>query len=387
MSLRSYPRRNLVDSPAPVRPGEELDAEALRVFLAEALPEGERPEGGVRELEVEQFPAGFSNLTYRVRLVGPEDDRELVLRRPPFGSDVATAHDMGREHRILSALEDVYPKAPRPVLFCDDPSVLGAPFYLMERVRGVILRGGGAPASKAAFDEETRRRLTEIFVDAFAALHTVDVEDAGLGDLGRPEGYVERQVRGWAKRYRAARTDDVPEVERAADWLIARLDAGSAHSAEGVRGALIHNDFKLDNLVLDPDELTRILAVLDWEMATVGDPLMDLGSSLAYWIGADDPVELQRAPVPRLTAEPGSLSRSEVVARYERAAGRTVDDPVFYFVYGQLKLAGILQQIYARYHRGATSDPRFAALPPLIHACGRTAELAISRDRIDRLTS
>ncbi|MGD2116592.1 MAG: phosphotransferase family protein [Acidobacteriota bacterium] len=407
--------RTPIDRPAPVRAGEELDREALLAYLR-ARPAG--PTGGptgrgdtppVERLEIEQFPAGYSNLTYLVRLIHPEGSRELVLRRPPFGSDVATAHDMAREHRILSALQGVYPKAPRPLLYCDDPSVLGAPFYLMERVRGVILRGGPGSgsgggsgpesgpesASNRAPGDDARRSLTEAFVDAFAELHAVDTEAAGLSGLGRPEGYVERQVRGWAERYRAARTEDVAEVERTADWLIARLGERRSRPAGPPPAALIHNDFKLDNLVLTPESLApdgasgrpEILAVLDWEMATVGDPLMDLGSSLAYWIAADDPAELRLAPVPRLTAEPGSLSRREVVERYERRTGRTVDDPVFYYAYGQLKLAGILQQIYARYHRGATSDPRFAGLPPLIRACGRAAERAVRRERIDRLTS
>jgi len=368
------------DRPGPVRPGEELDRGALARYLSEHLDEI-----GAGDLDVLQFGSGYSNLTYLVRLSAAASEGEAVewvLRRPPFGSSVATAHDMAREHRILSRLQGIYPKAPRPVLFCDDPAVLGAPFYLMERLHGVILRGGRAPAVE--LDADGRRRLTEAFVDAFAELHGIDVDAAGLADLGRPEGYVARQVRGWTERYLAAKTDEVPEVERSAAWLAERLAAPEMRSAIGTtRPALLHNDFKLDNLVLDPQQPTRIVGVLDWEMATVGEALMDLGSSLAYWIAADDPPELRQAPVPRLTAEPGSLSRSELVARYERATGRTIDDPVFYFVYGQLKLAGILQQIYARYRKGVTQDPRFAGLLPLIHACGRAAGLAISRDRID----
>lgn len=376
-----------LDRPGPVRAGEELDRTRLARYLTDHLAElraagAEAVDG--EDLEVQQFGSGYSNLTYLIRLPGAAadgGDGEWVLRRPPFGSSVATAHDMAREHRILSRLRGTYPKAPRPVLFCDDPAVLGAPFYLMERLHGIILRGGRRP--EVELDTDGRRRLTEAFVDAFAELHGIDVEAAGLADLGRPEGYVERQVRGWTERYLAARTDDVPEVERAAAWLGARLEAGMPGTDTARRPALIHNDFKLDNLVLAPEEPTRILGVLDWEMATVGDPLMDLGSSLAYWISASDPPELRQAPVPRLTAEPGGLSRTEVVERYERETGRTIDDPVFYFVYGQLKLAGILQQIYARFRKGATRDPRFAGLLPLIRACGRAAELAVSRDRID----
>ena len=406
-----------LDRPGPVRPGEELDLAALRAYLAEHLEEAlarspdrtrDQPPPAWRHarvtaealagMEVGQFPSGYSNLTYAVRIPGAsrhERPLELVLRRPPFGSSVRSAHDMGREHRILSRLAGVYPKAPRPVLYCDDEAVLGAPFYLMERVRGLILRGGsdwsGGGDRAIALDAAGRRRLTEAFADAFAELHAVDLEAAGLDDLGRPEGYVERQVHGWTERYLAAKTDEVPEVERAAAWLAGHLPPDLSGEPGSAGAALIHNDFKLDNLVLEPPSgpaaPTRILAVLDWEMATVGDPLMDLGSSLAYWVAPDDPVALRHAAVPRLTAEPGSLSRAELVERYAAASGRTIADPVPYFVYGQLKLAGILQQIYVRYRRGVTSDPRFATLLPLIRACGEAAERAIERGRIDRLTS
>lgn len=365
-----------VDRPVGVRPGEELDLERLGAYLEEHLP------GFAGVLEVQQFPAGYSNLTYLLRAATEDGDRELVLRRPPFGSEVATAHDMGREHRVLAALARVWPRAPRPLLLCDDPEVLGAPFYVMERVTGVILRDR-LPAGVEP-GPELFQGLSRSFVGAFAELHELDYRAAGLGDLGRPEGYVERQVRGWTKRYLAARTDDVPEVERAAAWLADHLPRRSAAPA------LIHNDFKYDNLVLDPDELTRIVAVLDWEMATVGDPLMDLGSSLAYWIDPDDPEELLSPAVPHLTSRPGNLRRSELVEAYLRARGRELPDggdPVFYYVYGQLKLAGIVQQIYFRYRRGLTRDPRFAALGALVRACGRAAMLAIEKGRVDRLTA
>lgn len=363
-----------VDRPAEVRPGEELDLERLGAYLEERLPELSGA------LEVLQFPAGYSNLTYLLRVSTEDGERDLVLRRPPFGSEVATAHDMGREHRVLTALARVWPRAPRPLLLCDDPEVLGAPFYVMERITGVILRD--RPPAGVELGPETLRGLSHSFVEAFAELHGLDYRAAGLGDLGRPEGYVERQVRGWTKRYMAARTDDVPEVERAAAWLAEHLPRESASPA------LIHNDFKYDNLVLDPDDLTRIVAVLDWEMATVGDPFMDLGSSLAYWIDPDDPEELLSPAVPHLTARPGNLRRSELVDAYLRARGLELPtDPVFYYVYGQLKLAGIVQQIYFRYRRGHTEDPRFAALGALVRACGRAAVLAIEKGRIDRLTA
>lgn len=386
----------MIDRPAPVRQGEELDVGALERYLSEALP-GFR--GG---LEVLQFPSGYSNLTYllRARFDAPGGDgpagaatREMVLRRPPFGSEVRSAHDMGREHRVLSALSTVWDKAPEPLLLCEDPSVLGAPFYLMERVEGVILRAKppAHPEGGATLDPPTLAGLSRAFVATLAELHGLDHRAAGLGELGRPEGYVGRQVHGWARRYMAARTDDVPDVERTAAWLAERVDA---HEIGPERPAsLIHNDFKYDNLVLDPDDLTRVRAVLDWEMATVGDPLMDLGSSLAYWIDPDDPEELRSPAVPHLTALPGNLRRSELFEAYLAAAGiareaapMSDEAPVFYFAYGQLKLAGIVQQIYFRYRQGATADPRFAGLGALVRACGRAAMLAIEQGRIDRLT-
>ena len=383
------------DRPAPIRADEELDLAALSGYLREHLP------GFAGQIEVLQFPSGFSNLTYLVRLEDDGGEREVVLRRPPFGSRVRSAHDMAREFRVLSGLVRVWSKVPRALLYCDDPEVLGAPFYLMERVPGVILRS--RPPAGVELTPEVLRGLSESFAAAFAELHGLDYAAAGLADLGRPEGYAERQVRGWTERYLAARTDDVPEIERTAAWLVENLpgrelsgasaDVATGQRSEegreapgGTRAALVHNDFKYDNLVLDPADLTRIVAVLDWEMATVGDPLMDLGSSLAYWIEPDDPEELRSPAVPQLTALPGSLSRSELVAAYERASGRAVPDPIFYFAYGQLKLAGIVQQIYYRYRRGATADPRFAGLGALVRACGRAALLAIEKGRIDRLT-
>ncbi len=364
------------DQPGPVRSGEELDTAALSSYLAAHLP------GFAGGLEVRQFPAGYSNLTYLVRADLDDGRRDLVLRRPPVGSEVATAHDMRREHRVLAGLSRVWDKVPEPLLFCADREVLGAPFYLMERLEGVILRG--RPPAGLALDPPLLAGLSRAFVDTLVELHGLDPAAAGLADLGRPEGYVERQVRGWSERYLAARTDEVPEVERAAAWLASHLPR---HTGAGP-AALIHNDFKYDNLVLDPGDLTRVVAVLDWEMATVGDPLMDLGSSLAYWIDPDDPEELLSPAVPHLTALPGNLRRSELVERYLEASGRDLPagtSPVFYYVYGQLKLAGIVQQIFRRYRRGLTRDPRFAALGALVRACGRAAEAAIETGRIDGL--
>lgn len=355
-----------IDRSAPVRAGEELPHNLLRDYLAAHLPELDGP------LTVEQFPAGFSNLTYLLRI----GDRELVLRRPPIGAKIKTAHDMSREYRILSHLYPVYNKVPRPLLFCDDEAILGAPFYVMERVQGVILRA--QPPRGIDLTPALMRSLSETFIENLASIHEIDYEAAGLGDLGSPQGYVKRQVEGWTKRYFNARTDDVPAIERLAEWLQQNLPADSA------KAALIHNDYKYDNLVLAPENLGRVVAVLDWEMATIGDPLMDFGTSLGYWVEATDPEEWQRYGF-GLTSLPGSLTRSELLDHYERRTGRRVDEPVFYFAYGLLKIAVIVQQIYFRYQKGLTRDPRFAQLGALVKACGDLAQRAIERNRIDSL--
>jgi aminoglycoside phosphotransferase (APT) family kinase protein len=350
----------------PVRQGEELPNERLLNYLAEHLPGLDAP------LIVEQFPAGFSNLTYLLRI----DDRELVLRRPPIGARIKTAHDMGREYRILSHLYPVYKKVPRPLLFCDDEAILGAPFYVMERVTGVILRA--QPPRGIDLSPELMRGLSQTFIENLGEIHDVNYEAAGLGDLGSPQGYVKRQVEGWTKRYYDARTDDVPAIEQLADWLIQHLPDDSP------RPALIHNDYKYDNIVLAPEDLTRVVAVLDWEMATIGDPLMDFGTSLGYWVEKDDPEGWQRYGF-GLTSLAGSYSRAELLDRYEKRTGRRVDDPVFYFSYGLLKIAVIVQQIYFRYQKGLTRDTRFAQLGELVKACGNLAQRAMERKRIDGL--
>jgi aminoglycoside phosphotransferase (APT) family kinase protein len=360
-----------IDQSVPIRVGEELPQEALLAYLKQHLSDLDGP------LTVEQFPAGFSNLTYLVRVGDRElGDRELVLRRPPVGAKIKTAHDMGREYRILSHLHPVYGKVPRPLLFCEDESVLGAPFYVMERVKGVILRA--QPPRGVDLSPETMRRLSEVFVENLVEIHSLDYEAAGLGELGSPQGYVARQISGWTRRYYNARTDDVPEIEQLATWLQDLLPRDSA------RGSLIHNDYKYDNLVLAASDLTRVVAVLDWEMATVGDPLMDFGTSLGYWVEATDPAEWQQYGFV-LTKLPGNFTRSELLDYYSRCSGREIADPVFYYAYALLKIAVIVQQIYARYQKGLTKDPRFAQLGALVKACGRLAQQAIARKRIDRL--
>ncbi len=351
-----------LDQAAPVRPGEELPVAVLEKYLRSHLPDVTGP------LVVEQFARGFSNLTYLLRL----GDREYVLRRAPFGNAVKSAHDMGREYRVLSKLWSVYPAAPRPVLFCDDPDVMDVPFYVMERRRGVILRQQLPPG--LAIDAATARRLSTSLIDGLADLHRLDYRAAGLGDLGKPEGYVARQVAGWSERYAKARTGDLPAMDRMSRWLAGRLPGESGP-------ALIHNDYKYDNLVLDPGDLTRVVAVLDWEMATVGDPLMDLGTTLGYWVEADDPPSLRRAATGP-TALPGSLTRQELVARYAEQTGRDVSGVLFYYVFGLFKIAVIVQQIYARYVGGRTRDPRFARLDDLVAVLAEQGDRAAETGRL-----
>jgi aminoglycoside phosphotransferase (APT) family kinase protein len=338
----------------PVRTGEELDLARLEPFLRSHFPECEGP------LAVDQFPGGHSNLTYLIRLA----ERRMVLRRPPFGSKVKTAHDVGREYRVLSKLHDAYPVAPRVLLHCDDASVIGAPFYLMEPVQGIVVRKD--PPPNVRFDHETSKHLGEAFIDNLANLHGLDYTAIGLGDLGKPQGYLQRQVRGWIDRYHGSQTEERPEVERISTWLLEQMPSES-------EAALIHNDYKYDNLVLDPADVTRITGVLDWEMSTIGDPLSDLGVALAYWVETSDPEELQQirwGP----TNYPGSLSRRQLIEHYAEKSGRRVRDALFYLVFARFKIAVIIQQIYYRYHHGLTRDGRFATMPERISILLRAAE-------------
>lgn len=331
----------VIDQTRPVREGEELDTAVVGEFLRGIV-------GGDGKVEIEQFPGGHSNLTYLIRYGGSE----LVLRRPPFGSKVKSAHDMGREYRVLSKLSAAYDKAPAPIAHCTDTDVIGAEFYVMERIRGVVIRKNPPPGVE--LDPKTATALCEVLVDTLAELHGLDYEAIGLADLGRPAGYVERQVTGWTKRYTGSQTDDIAEIERVATWLADNLPTDS-------RASLIHNDFKFDNLVLDPEDLTRVIGILDWEMSTLGDPLMDLGTSLAYWVQADDAAPLQEFRFGP-TNYPGMLTRSQVVDRYRQASGRDITSVLFYYCFGLFKSAVVAQQIYYRFKQGLTKDPRFAQM-------------------------
>lgn len=367
-----------LDPTVPVRPGEDIDTGRLLEYLGVHLPDADLLGDGENDaiLEIEQFPSGFSNLTYLLRLrYGDRPARELVLRRPPHGSEVKTAHDMGREYRILSKLRPIYRKVPEVFFYCEDPEVLGAPFYVMECLEGIVLRGGMSEQRAPSAPEMTA--VATSLVETLAELHALDYRAAGLGEIGRAKGYVERQVVGWGQRWEGSRIDPVPTLDRTAQWLVEQAPEESG-------AALIHNDFKYDNLVLSIDDLSSVVGVLDWEMATVGDPMMDLGTSLGYWVDPGDPpalAELSLSP----TTLPGNPRRVEIAELYGRYSGRSLESLVFYYAYGLFKIAVIIQQIYLRYRRGLTSDTRFAGLSQAVRALGQMSERSISLGRVDDL--
>lgn len=382
-----------------IRPGEEIDVERLAAFLASEL--------GIdtAEIDVEQFPAGSSNLTYLVRLGRKLDTgsapsaaaggaigqghTEYVLRRPPFGNTVKTAHDMHREFEVLAKLSKVYSPAPKPLIYSSDASIIGSEFYLMERREGLIIRGkipgtqGGSVPSAVAdgvspvdlgTSQKARVATCRAFIKNLADLHSLDPRDANLNTLGKPDGYNRRQVEGWTKRYFAAKTDEHPELESTISWLNDSIPPESGAS-------LIHNDYKFDNVMLDPEDLTRVTAVLDWEMVTIGDPLMDLGTTLGYWMSRDAPEWLLNMPFnPRILME--NITRRELVEMYAEARGHTVPDMLFYYTFGTFKIAVICQQIYARYVKGFTRDTRFAGFDKFVGELGRIAARAIQNGSI-----
>ena len=347
------------DAPREVREGEELDLARLADWLrAQGLP--------AEALSQQQYPRGHSNLTYLIH----SDAREWVLRRPPHGTQVKSAHDMVREARVLQKLQPVFPLAPSVVAVCEDPGVLGAPFYLMQPLRGVILRGPQPKGVELA--PEQASALCAAFVKTLADLHAVDYAAAGL--WGKPEGYVRRQVEGWTGRWNAARIDDVPDVDSIAAWLAQRIPPETGP-------AFLHNDFKYDNLVLDPADPTRVVGVLDWEMATVGDPLMDLGTAIGYWVEEGDD-EALKAFAFGPTFLPGSWSRARLIEEYGRVTGRDVSGMLFYGCFALFKTAVVAQQIYQRYLLGHTKDERFAGFGIGVQILARRAVEAAARGKL-----
>ncbi|SDY82385.1 Predicted kinase, aminoglycoside phosphotransferase (APT) family [Amycolatopsis xylanica] len=325
------------DKTVAVRTEDAFDVEAVHVWLQS------RVDGVDGRPEVRQFPGGASNLTYLLSY----PDRDLILRRPPAGHKAASAHDMRREYRVQKGLKPVFPYVPEVKAFCDDPEVIGGDFYVMDRLDGLILRRELPDGFQ--LDEQAARALSGKVVDRLVDLHSVDIEAAGLADLGKGAGYVERQIRGWSERLRRSHTENVPKFTEVMAWL-------AANQPGEVKICLIHNDYRLDNLILD-DGLD-IIGVLDWEMATLGDPLMELGSTLAYWVQADDD-DGMKASRRQPTDLPGMYTRQEFVEHYARRTGLDIGDWRFYEVYGLFRLAVVIQQIYYRFHNGDTHNPRF----------------------------
>ncbi|GHO43368.1 phosphotransferase family protein [Ktedonospora formicarum] len=326
-----------------VRVGEAFDAHKVEHYLRAQIEElAIQP---VDTMEIRQFPSGASNLTYLIKI----GTWEGVLRRPPLGPVAPKAHDMGREASLLGQIHDTFSLAPRPYCLCTDTSIIGAPFYVMERRRGVILNESFPEGVKP--DEELCRRISRAMVETLVSIHALDWRAASLEHFGHPEGFLARQVEGWIGRYQRAKTDDIPGLESLLLWL-------SSHVPSHTAASLIHNDFKLNNVLLDVDNLAHPVAVLDWEMATIGDPLFDLAITLSYWVRPTDAPEL-RAMLPTVTTSPGFYEQSEFMELYARRSGRDLEHMHFYMTFAYFKLAVILQQIYVRWKRGQTSDVRF----------------------------
>ncbi|NUM55727.1 MAG: phosphotransferase family protein [Candidatus Hydrogenedentes bacterium] len=350
-----------IDSTAAIRNGEELNAAALEAYLHNAV------DGAIGPLSIEQFPSGHSNLTYLLRL----GDRELVLRRPPFGSKVKSAHDMGREYKVLSHLHPVYSPAPRPLLYCEDESVIGAKFYVMERIKGAIFRAK-KPAD-LTLTPDVVRGCCRSLIENLADLHAIDYTKIGLEELYKGSHYVERQVNGWAERYKGSQTDEISEIDQVFAWLKERIPADTGT-------VLVHNDYKFDNIVLDPGDITKIVGVLDWEMATIGDPLADLGTALGYWIEPDD--DAMKVVQCFMTTEPGALTRMQLAEIYAQRTGRDVSNILYYYILALMKLAVIVQQIYFRYKQGLTTDERFASMIFMVAVLGQKAAASIESGRM-----
>ena len=330
-----------------VRYGEELDLAKLNPWMLSNIPELSG------EPSVLQYSGGRSNWTYCLSY--PE--REVVLRRAPAGTKAKGAHDMGREYRLQAALKPVYSYVPEVLAFCDDDEIVGSQFYVMEKLNGLTPRKE-MPSTLTLSETETKKLCTNL-LDSLISLHQVDYQASGLDHLAKGAGYTERQISGWTKRYQNAKTWNVPKGKKVIDWL-----ANNLPQQETI--CLTHNDFRLDNIVLNPNEPTQIIGVLDWELATLGDPLMDLGNSLAYWVQADDDW-LAKSTRLQPTHLPGMFTRQQVIEYYLDKTSSNVDDFRFYEVYGLFRLAGIVQQIYYRYHHKQTRNPAFKNMWQFVH--------------------
>lgn len=350
--MNSSAKHYVLDQAGQVRKGEELNLETLLPWIQNNIPDLKgKP-------KVTQYAGGASNWTYC--LTYPVRDgavQQVILRRAPAGTKAKGAHDMGREYRLQAALKPVYPYVPAMLGHCEDESVIGAEFYLMEKLNGLIPRKHMPKGIKLA--PHTTRQLCLNALDSLIELHKVDYKSAGLAHLAKGDGYTQRQIEGWSARYTKAKTWNVPSGKYVINWL-------KNNMPEHEQICLTHNDFRFDNLVLDVNEPSNILGVLDWELATLGDPLMDLGNSLAYWVQANDD-KLAKATRRQPTHLPGMLTRKAVIAYYLEKTGFKVHNFAFYQVYGLFRLAAIVQQIYFRYHHKQTDNPAFKHMWFFVH--------------------
>ncbi len=326
-----------------VREEEEFDHDKLAAYLRGKVPGAEGP------MEVKQFRGGHSNLTYLLRF----GSQEWVLRRPPLGPLVPTAHDMNREYRVLSRVWQVFPPAPRAMLLCEDPSIIGAPFFVMERRQGILIKMRQPLPPEIGDSPETFRKISEAFIDALAALHMVDYEKIGLADIGKPAGFLQRQITGWMGRWERAKTEEIPLMDKLGAWYLAHMPAPQPP-------ALLHNDFYLHNIMLDASDFGHITGIFDWEMATIGDAMIDFGLALSYWRDPDDPDDLLELSEGHAhTTKPGFLNRAQLAERYAMKTGRDISALPFYRSWAWWRNATVVQQIYVRFVRGQTTDPRF----------------------------
>ena len=347
-----------------VRKGEDLPEISLKKYL-----KGINLINAVEsELLVQQFTHGYSNLTYLLQI----ENKEFVLRKPPKGA-IKRGHDMSREFKVQKGVAKAFSKVPKMFGFCDDERILGSDFYIMEKMEGIILNFKEAKTRNIAANDY--KTIANSWLNTLVELHNVDYHNIGLGDLGKPEGYVERQIKNWGRQYLKAKTDEVPEAEMVMQWMKENQPKKYDH-------CLIHNDFKYDNVVFKNNSWKDISAVLDWEMATLGDPLMDLGTSLGYWTIATDH-DFVKQGIPSPTIFEGNPIRSEIANLYAEKSGKNIDNVVFYYVFGLFKIAVIAQQIYFRYNKGWTTDPRFANLNKAAELCCKLALKAIKTKSID----
>ena len=343
----------------PVRKGEDLDWQVLDQLLKSVIP------GLEGEVKVSQFAGGKSNLTYRLKYA----NEDLVVRRPPFGTKAKSAHSMIREYRILNKLKPVYPCVPETLYYSDDESLIGSEFYVMRRVEGNLVKD--QIPKQWNFSPDNTHDFCTRFWEKLIELHQVNFQAAGLEDFGKPDGYVKRQVLGWNQRYEKAITPDADHFGRVRAWLADNMPFNAGcHS-------ILHGDYRMDNVIVDKDDPNNILAVLDWEMCALGDPLMDLGNSLAYWVQADDPVELKQLLVQPSNA-PGMLTRSQILDLYQHRTGLDTSGFTFYLVFGYWRLAVILQQIYFRFYHGQTQDKRFGRFGSVTRYLGEHCQRLIS---------